>query len=140
MLGAFFMATDYVTSPITDKGKIVFGIILGLLTGLFRLYGPNAEGVSYAIIIGNILVPLIEKVTMPKAFGRENAKRIGARRIDAKKAGTKRIGAKRAGAHGSNPSQEKEAGKAKGKGKSKKTKGNDNIGDKSEKEGGGRNG
>ncbi len=70
MLGAFFMATDYVTSPITKNGQIVFGILLGVLTGLFRLFGNNAEGVSYAIIIANLLVPLIEKVTMPKPFGK----------------------------------------------------------------------
>lgn len=74
MLGAWFMATDYVTSPITKKGRIVFGICLGLLTGAFRLISTaNAapEGVSYAIIFCNLLVPLIEKFTVPKAFGRE---------------------------------------------------------------------
>lgn len=71
IFGAFFMATDYVTSPITVKGQIVFGILLGLLTGMFRLWGGSAEGVSYAIILGNIVVPLIEKVTLPKAFGKE---------------------------------------------------------------------
>ena len=71
MLGAFFMATDYVTSPITPKGKIVFGILLGLLTGLFRFCGESAEGVSFAIIIGNLCVPLIERFTVPKAFGKE---------------------------------------------------------------------
>ncbi len=70
MLGAFFMATDYVTSPITKGGQIVFGILLGILTGIFRTFGNNAEGVSYAIIISNLLVPLIEKVTMPKPFGK----------------------------------------------------------------------
>jgi len=70
MMGAFFMATDYVTSPITPMGQIVFGICLGLLTGIFRKFGGSAEGVSYAIIFCNLLVPLIEKVTMPKAFGR----------------------------------------------------------------------
>ncbi len=69
MLGAFFMATDYVTRPITSKGQIVFGIFLGILTGVFRIFGPGAEGVSYAIIIGNMLVPLIEKVTKPTPFG-----------------------------------------------------------------------
>lgn len=69
MLGAFFMATDYVTSPITPSGKIIYGIVLGILTGIFRLFGASAEGVSYAIIFGNLLVPLIEKVTVPKAFG-----------------------------------------------------------------------
>lgn len=70
MLGAFFMATDYVTRPITKKGQYLFGIFLGIMTGIFRLFGPSAEGVSYAIILGNLLVPLIEKVTMPKAFGK----------------------------------------------------------------------
>lgn len=69
MLGAFFMATDYVTRPITAKGQIVFGIFLGVLTGIFRIFGPGAEGVSYAIIIGNLIVPLIEKMTKPTAFG-----------------------------------------------------------------------
>ena len=69
MLGAFFMATDYVTSPITPSGKIIYGILLGILTGLFRLFGANAEGVSFAIILGNLLVPIIEKHTIPKAFG-----------------------------------------------------------------------
>lgn len=71
MLGAFFMATDYVTSPITPKGQIVFGVCLGLLTGIFRVFGVSAEGVSYAIIFCNLLVPLIEKVTIPTPFGRE---------------------------------------------------------------------
>lgn len=74
MLGAWFMATDYVTSPITTKGRIIYGICLGLLTGLFRLFGGSAEGVSYAIIIGNLLVPLIEKVTLPKPFGKGGEK------------------------------------------------------------------
>lgn len=70
MLGAFFMATDYVTRPVTKNGQILFGILLGLLTGIFRIFGASAEGVSYAIIIGNLLVPLIEKITYPKAFGK----------------------------------------------------------------------
>lgn len=74
IFGAFFMATDYVTSPITPNGQIVFGILLGVLTGLFRIFGGSAEGVSYAIIISNILVPLIEKATLPKAFGKEGKK------------------------------------------------------------------
>ncbi|MDE7045789.1 MAG: RnfABCDGE type electron transport complex subunit D, partial [Acetatifactor sp.] len=69
MLGAFFMATDYVTRPITIKGQYVFGIFLGIMTGIFRIFGPGAEGVSYAIILGNLLVPLIERVTKPVAFG-----------------------------------------------------------------------
>lgn len=74
ILGAFFMATDYVTSPITPKGQIVFGIILGVLTGVFRIFGASAEGVSYAIIISNLLVPLIERVTIPVPFGKEGIK------------------------------------------------------------------
>lgn len=69
MLGAFFMATDYVTSPVNTVGRIVYGIILGILTGLFRIFGNSEEGVSYAIIFSNILVPLIEKLTVPRAFG-----------------------------------------------------------------------
>lgn len=69
MLGAFFMATDYVTSPITPNGQILYGICLGVLTGLFRLFGANAEGVSFAIILSNLLVPMIEKITIPKSFG-----------------------------------------------------------------------
>ena len=69
MLGAFFMATDYVSSPITIKGQYVFAVIIGVLTAVFRMFGGMSEGVSYSIIIGNLLVPLIEKVTMPTPFG-----------------------------------------------------------------------
>ncbi|MDD3404350.1 MAG: RnfABCDGE type electron transport complex subunit D [Hespellia sp.] len=74
MLGAWFMATDYVTSPITKTGQIVYGICLGVLTGLFRLFGGSAEGVSYAIIFSNLLVPLIERITLPKPFGKGGEK------------------------------------------------------------------
>ena len=74
MLGAWFMATDYVTSPITKKGQYVYGALLGILTGLFRLFGGSAEGVSYAIIISNLFVPLIERVTLPKPFGKGGEK------------------------------------------------------------------
>jgi len=74
MLGAWFMATDYVTSPITKKGQYVYGTLLGILTGLFRLFGGSAEGVSYAIIISNLFVPLIERVTLPKPFGKGGEK------------------------------------------------------------------
>lgn len=73
MLGAFFMATDYVTRPITRTGQVIYGIFLGVLTGIFRLFGPSAEGVSYAIIIGNLLVPLIEKISVPAYFGKKKA-------------------------------------------------------------------
>ncbi len=69
MLGAFFMATDYVTSPITVGGQWIYAIALGALTALFRLVGSSAEGVSYAIIFCNMLVPLMEKFTLPKPFG-----------------------------------------------------------------------
>jgi RnfABCDGE-type electron transport complex D subunit len=75
MLGAFFMATDYVTSPVTPWGKVIFGVILGILTGVFRIFGNAAEGVSYAIIFSNLLVPLIEKITVPRAFGVEKNKK-----------------------------------------------------------------
>ena len=68
IFGAFFMATDYATSPITKKGQYVYGAVLGIFTGVFRLFGGSPEGVSYAIILSNLLVPLIEKYTMPKAF------------------------------------------------------------------------
>lgn len=74
VFGAFFMATDYVTSPITVKGQVIFAVLLGVLTGIFRLFGGTAEGVSYAIIFCNLLVPLIEKITYPKAFGKEGIK------------------------------------------------------------------
>ena len=69
MLGAWFMATDYVTRPITRTGQIVYGIILGIMTGLFRFFGGSAEGVSYAIIFSNLLVPLIERLTLPGGLG-----------------------------------------------------------------------
>ena len=69
MLGAWFMATDYVTSPITSSGKVIYAIGLGLLTFVLRIFGSSTEGVSYSIIIMNLLVPLIERATVPKAFG-----------------------------------------------------------------------
>ena len=74
MLGAWFMATDYVTSPITPKGQYVFGICLGVLTAIFRLFGASAEGVSYAIIFCNLLVPQIERFTRPVPFGKGGKK------------------------------------------------------------------
>lgn len=75
LLGAFFMATDYVTSPLTPKGQIVYGLILGIVTGIFRLWGASQEGVSYAIIFSNLLVPLIERYTLPTAFGKGGQKK-----------------------------------------------------------------
>lgn len=70
LLGAFFMATDYVTAPITRPAKVAYGMIIGFLTCLFRLYGGSAEGVSYAIIFTNLLVPLLEKLFRTRAFGK----------------------------------------------------------------------
>jgi electron transport complex protein RnfD len=69
VLGAFFMATDMVTSPMTGKGQIIFGICIGILTMIIRLYGGYPEGVSYAILLMNTLVPIIDRYTKPKVFG-----------------------------------------------------------------------
>ena len=77
MLGAFFMATDYATRPITKLGQFIYGILLGILTCVFRVFGPSAEGVSYAIIIGNLLVPLIDKISKPRFFGKGGVKSNG---------------------------------------------------------------
>lgn len=75
VLGAFFMATDYVTSPITPKGKIIFGIGCGIITSLIRLKGSYPEGVAYSIIFMNMFVPLIDRYTLPKKFGYINKKK-----------------------------------------------------------------
>ncbi len=69
ILGAFFMATDYSTSPMTNTGKLIYGVGCGLLTMLIRLWGSNPEGVSYAILLMNILTPHIEKLTRNKPLG-----------------------------------------------------------------------
>lgn len=69
LLGAVFMATDYVTSPVTKKGQIIFAIGCGLLTSIIRLWGAYPEGVSYSILIMNLTVPLIDKITKPRIFG-----------------------------------------------------------------------
>ena len=69
ILGAFFMATDYASSPVTPKGRIIFAVGCGLLTALIRVKGGLPEGVSYAILIMNVDTPLIEKLTRPKVFG-----------------------------------------------------------------------
>lgn len=71
ILGAFFMATDYTTSPTTRKGMIIMGIGCGLLTAIIRLYGGYPEGVSYSILLMNVAAPLIERYTKPKSFGGE---------------------------------------------------------------------
>lgn len=75
LLGAIFMATDYTTSPICTKGKVVFAIGCGVLTALIRLFGSLPEGVSFSILIMNILVPHIEHLTTPKPFGAEKKRR-----------------------------------------------------------------
>lgn len=71
ILGAFFMATDYVTSPTSKTGKLIFGFGCGLITMLIRLFGSMAEGVSFAILLMNIITPLIDRYTAPKPFGEE---------------------------------------------------------------------
>lgn len=74
MLGAIFMATDYVTSPISAKGQIIFAVGCGLLTSFIRVYGGYPEGVSYSILIMNLAVPLIDRYTRPRIFGEVKAK------------------------------------------------------------------
>ncbi|MCI1966388.1 MAG: RnfABCDGE type electron transport complex subunit D [Oscillospiraceae bacterium] len=74
MLGAIFMATDYATSPITLKGQVIFAIGCGVITMLIRNFGSLPEGVSYSIVVMNILVPLIDSATRPVAFGKEPVK------------------------------------------------------------------
>ena len=69
MLGAFFMATDYTTSPITQKGRIIFAIGCGVVATLIRVFGGYPEGVSYSILIMNLVVPIIDKYVTPKIFG-----------------------------------------------------------------------
>ncbi|QIB26604.1 RnfABCDGE type electron transport complex subunit D [Caloranaerobacter azorensis] len=69
MLGAFFMATDYASSPVTPKGQIIFGIGCGVITSVIRLYGGYPEGVSYSILLMNIVAPLLDKYTSPRVFG-----------------------------------------------------------------------
>ena len=70
MIGAFFMATDYVTTPVTTKGRFIFGLGCGIMTVLIRFYGGFPEGVNYSILFMNILTPLIDKYARPQLFGR----------------------------------------------------------------------
>ena len=74
LLGAIFMATDYTTSPLTVKGKVIYGIGCGLLTMLIRVFGSLPEGVSFSIVLMNILVPLTERISRPKPFGKEEVR------------------------------------------------------------------
>jgi len=78
MLGAFFMATDYVTSPTTDKGKVIFGIGLGIITMLIRRFGTMNEGVSFAILLMNLVVPYIDVLTRQDKLGIAKVKKGGA--------------------------------------------------------------
>lgn len=71
LLGAVFMASDYATTPVTPWGQVIFGCCVGFITALIRCVGGGVEGMSYAIIISNLLTPFIEKLTMPKPFGTE---------------------------------------------------------------------
>jgi electron transport complex protein RnfD len=69
MLGAIFMATDYVTSPLTKKGMLIYGFFIGLITMCIRLWGAYPEGMSFAIVLMNGFTPLINYYTTPKRFG-----------------------------------------------------------------------
>ena len=74
ILGAIFMATDYTTSPTTKWGQIIYGLGCGVITGVIRLFGSYPEGVTYAILIMNVLTPLLDKWTRPRVFGEVKAK------------------------------------------------------------------
>jgi electron transport complex protein RnfD len=69
MLGAIFMATDYVTSPMTPKGMIIYGIGIGVITMIIRMWGAYPEGMSFAILLMNAVTPLINKYVKPRRFG-----------------------------------------------------------------------
>ena len=68
VMGAFFMATDYVTSPVSKLGQMIYGLIIGVLGGLFRVYGSSADSFSYSILMGNLFAPLIDMYILPKPF------------------------------------------------------------------------
>ena len=74
MLALWFIAPDYSTLPITKGGRWLYGIVLGLLTGFFRLFGPSAENICFAILIANLTVPLLEKITIRRPFGVEKGR------------------------------------------------------------------
>ncbi len=76
VFGACFMANDYVTSPVTHGGQVVYAVFLGVMTGVIRTFSPSAEGVSYAILFGNLLVPIIERYTIPTPFGKRGNKKV----------------------------------------------------------------
>ena len=69
IFAACFMANDYVTSPVTHQGQILYAIFCGIMTGIIRTWSPTAEGASYSILLGNLLVPILDRISIPKAFG-----------------------------------------------------------------------
>ena len=71
MLGGIYMATDYVTSPMSRKGMVIYGVLIGILTVVIRVFGAYPEGVQFAILIMNAFVPLLNKYIKPKRFGKE---------------------------------------------------------------------
>jgi len=78
ILGAFFMATDYVTSPVTARGRVIFGIGCGIITMLIRLYGGYPEGCSYSILLMNVATPLVDRLTRPRLFGARRKRQAAA--------------------------------------------------------------
>jgi len=76
MLGAFFMATDYTTTPFTPKGQVIFALGCGILTVVIRLWGGYPEGVSYSILLMNVATPLIDKLSAPRRFGGKLKKEV----------------------------------------------------------------
>ncbi|WP_301756392.1 RnfABCDGE type electron transport complex subunit D, partial [uncultured Muribaculum sp.] len=75
MLGAIFMATDYVTSPMSRKGMIIYGVMIGAITVVIRKWGAYPEGVSFAILLMNSFVPLIDRYIKPRKFGERRARK-----------------------------------------------------------------
>ena len=77
MMAAFFMATDPVTSPVTSTGQLLYGILIGILSGVFRVFGSSADSVSYAVVIGNMVTPLIDEISVPVPYGCRKQKEEG---------------------------------------------------------------
>ena len=71
----FLMANDYVTSPVTHRGQILYAIFIGIMTGIIRTWSPTAEGASYSILLGNLLVPILDRVSIPTPFGKGGKKK-----------------------------------------------------------------
>ncbi len=75
IFGACFMANDYVTSPVTHRGQIFYAIFIGIMTGIIRTWSPTAEGASYSILLGNLLVPILDRISIPAPFGKGGNKK-----------------------------------------------------------------